>query len=119
MEITLYNIREKIFLNSDIQKKLSFFKIIFDEWNLAYALGGMASRLRHLEIELLNSLEDDHKKILSQHFNSNIEIKKINNNLSKNYKMPIDEKKLPEEILEYREMCISTNKDNLYLTLWR
>lgn len=119
MEITLYNIREKIFLNSDLQKKLSFFKTIFDEWNFANILGGMSSKQRYLEIELLNALEEDHIFILSQYFSSEIKIKKIENNLSKNYKFSINCEELPKEIREYREFCISVNKENLYLTFWR
>lgn len=120
MEITLYNIREKIFLNLDLQKKLSFFKNIFDEWNFSRSIGGMASRMKHLEMELLNSLDENHISILNQYFLSNVKIKKIENNLSKNYQISIEEdKNLPEDIQEYKGFCISSNEKKIYLTLWR
>jgi uncharacterized protein YjaZ len=118
MEINLYNIREKIFSSSELQKKLSFFKPIFDQWNIAYSVGGMVSRMKMFELELLNALNSDHEDILKKHFSTDIKIKKIDNNLSKNY-IVLNNENLPKEIEEYREFCISASRDKLYLTFWR
>jgi len=120
MEITLYNIREKIFSDSEAQKKLYYFKQIFDQWNISYSVGGMESRLKSMELELLNSLDNEHIEIIKEHFNvSEVTIRKISNNLSKNYKISKDSDNLPKEIIEYREFCVSITKDDIYLTLWR
>lgn len=118
MEINFYNIRDKIFSNSEVQKKLPFFRGIFDQWNIANSVGGMGARLQLLEMELLKNLNSDHISSLNEFFSSEVTVKKIDNNLCKNYKLEhYDE--LPKEIKEYREFCVSTNKDGFYLTLWR
>jgi hypothetical protein len=118
MEINFYNIRDKIFSNSEVQKKLPFFRGIFDQWNLANSIGGMGARLQLLEMELLKNLNSDHLSSLGEFFSSEVTVKKIDNNLCKNYKLEHCGE-LPQEIKEYREFCVSADKDNVYLTLWR
>lgn len=119
MEITLYNIRDVIFLDPEIQKKLFIFKNIFDQWKIANSVGGMESRLKNLELDLLNLLNKEHEEILNKHFMSKIKIKKIKNNLSADYRLPINSENLPGDIREYREFCVSANSNQIYLTLWR
>lgn len=119
MEINIYNVREEIFFNSEIKKKLNSLKNIFDQWNIANNIGGMNSRLRMLELKLINSLNDEHKEIINEHFGLKVKIKKISNNLSQNYKFSIEDQNLPKEIKEFREFCVSANQNNIYLTLWR
>ena len=119
MEINLYNLEEKIFLNSELQRKLPEFKEIFDQWKFSKMVGGMASKLREIEINLINSIEQKHIDILSQYFEINVVLKKINDNITKNFIFSFDDCEIPIEAKEYREFCISRGKDGFNLTLWR
>ena len=119
MEINLYNIEEKIFLNSELQKKLSDFKEIFDQWKFAKMVGGMASKIKDMEINLVNSLEQKHIDILSQYFKTNVVLKKISNNITKDFLFSLVDCEVPIEAKEYRELCMSRGKDSFNLTFWR
>lgn len=119
MEINLYNVEEKIFLNSELQKKLSDFKEIFDQWKFAKMVGGMASRLKDMEINLINSLEKKHIGVLSQYFKTNVFLKNISNNITKNFELSLIDCEVPIEAKEYREFCLSRGKDGFNLTFWR
>ncbi len=119
MEINLYNLEEKIFLNPELHKKLYDFKEIFDQWKFAKMVGGMASKLRDMEITLINSLEQKHVDILSQYFKTNVILKKISNNITKTFEFSIGDCEVPIEAKEYREFCVSRGKDSFNITLWR
>lgn len=119
MEINLYNLEDKIFSNSELQKKLSDFKEIFDQWKFAKRIGGMASRIKEMEMNLLNSIEQKHIDILSQHFGSNVILKRINNNITKSFCFSLSDCEVPVEAKEYREFCVHRGKDDFNLTLWR
>lgn len=119
MEINLYNIEEKIFLNSELQKKLSDFKEIFDQWKFAKMVGGMASEIKDMEINLVNSIEQKHIDILNQYFKTNVVLKKIRNNITKNFEFSLFDCEVPIEAKEYREFCLSRGKDGFKLTFWR
>ena len=119
MEINLYNIEEKIFLNSELQKKLFDFKEIFDQWKFAKMVGGMESKIKDMEINLVNSIGQKHIDILNQYFKTNVVLKKISNNITKNFEFSLFDCEVPIEAKEYREFCLFRGKDGFNLTFWR
>lgn len=119
MEINLYNVEEKIFSNSELQKKLPDFKEVFDQWKFAKMVGGMASKLREMEISFINAIDQRHVDVLNTHFECVVIVKKINNNITKSFQFSIHDCEIPIETKEYREFCVSRGKDGFNLTLWR
>lgn len=117
MEINLQNIEEIIFYNKKIQSLFPEFKHLFDQWNLSKRIITLQSLGKRTIIDLLNSLNKDHINKLENYFNDKIFLDKINGNTV--YNIYADINNIENNFSEFKDFCITRNKDKLGITLWR
>jgi len=118
MEIDFYNVEEKIFLEKRLQQSLPELKPLFDRWNFA-KVNGLFTFLKSVENQLIDSLSDGHISIISEYYKEDIIIKRNNINIIKNYSYDLNEDFGLHQPREYKDFCISRNKNNIFFTFWR
>ena len=118
MEIDFYNIEEKIFMEKRLQQLLPELKPLFDRWNFA-KVNGLFTFLKSVESQLLDSLSEGHISIIAKYYKEAIVIKKNNINIIKNYSYNLNEDYNLHQPREYKDFCISRDKNNIFLTFWR
>lgn len=117
MEINLKNVEEIIFFDKKMHEILPEFRHFLDQWRLGKtipALGGLGSKS---VLELLNSLDETHIKRLEEHFGTSIIVMKIGPNIVKNHLIRKNDTLCG--FTEYKDFCISRNKEDVFLTFWR
>jgi len=114
------NIEELIFYDKNVQKLLPHHKPLFDQWQLAQQIPGLRSLGKRTVLGLLNALSGEDIEVLEASFKDDIKIEKIDYNIVKNYKFPLDE--IQDRLCEIDQngyMAISRGKDHVYICLWR
>ncbi len=121
LTITFQNVEKLVFQDSVLKQKLSDYNTLFQ----TYALASQSSDLRPVKqktlIDFVNNFKDDHLKILTDHFNQEVSVQKIDINVAHHYDFHVDEiesklnemRILKEFYFAYRE------GDQVYLSTWR
>ena len=120
MNLNLNNIEELVFYDTKIHKLLPEFKHIFDKWRLAQMTSGLRQMGKDAVLELLNSIEDEHKRLLEGYFNTSLTIDKLDHHLVKNVEAPLDA--IVEELEgleEYPNLCAYRDGEQVYVCVWR
>ena len=118
MQIDFYNIEEKIFLEKRLQQLLPELKSLFDRWNFA-KINGLFTFLKSVENQLLDSLSEGHISIIEEYYKETVIINKNNTNIVKDYSYDLNEDFKLHKPREYKDFCISRDKNNVFLTFWR
>lgn len=117
MEINLKNVEEIIFFDKKMHEILPEFRHFLDQWRLGKtipALGGLGSKS---VLDLLNSIGEDQVKKLEEHFGTTVVVNKLNSNIVKNHFIGINDSLCG--FVEFKDFCISRNKEEVFLTFWR
>jgi predicted phage-related endonuclease len=118
MQIDFYNIEEKIFLEKRLQQLLPELKPLFDRWNFA-KINGLFTFLKSVENQLLDSLSEGHMSIIEEYYKETVIVNKNNTNIVKDYSYDLNEDFKLHKSREYKDFCISRDKNNVFLTFWR
>lgn len=117
-KITLQNIENLIFENSEIRRKLLNHKTLFYRWTSSRQ-SNLKSIRQKIIIELLQKLTDEDLKIISKEI-GDVNIERINHNVAENYSCTIDKAEellnvnlIKETFFVYRE------EESLYLSVWK
>lgn len=126
MTINFSNIEEIIFSNKEIVEELHEFSHIFYQWKISKISNSLKKISDECKLFILNNLKEDHVKRIEVILGTNIIIKKIDNNIIKNYKFNIHsiEKKMNElckngEIDGYKDFYMYRDKDSIEVSFWR
>lgn len=119
MEINLKNIEEIIFFDKKVQAILPEFKSLFDQWVLSHRVSGLKQMAQHSVIELINSLSHEHIKKLSEYFNEDVYVNKLNKKLVDHYDCNIDDTGRLCEFSEYVGTTLFRKGNELKFTFWR
>lgn len=115
ININLQNVEELIFFNNEIQTILPDFLPLFQQWKSAIRASYLRSLRKNLCLELLNNLNTEHIKNLKEYFKEDVCISKINHRIVRNYKISLFDN-INE--LEFKNIAISRDADNIYITSW-
>lgn len=118
MEINLQNIEEQIFFDRKIQALLPEFRHYFDQWHLSKVYPGFGNLGKRSIVDLLNSIEDKQLHVLEEYFGCSILINKIDPHIVRNYEASLENAELCQ-FSDYREFCLSRDKDKIKVTFWR
>lgn len=121
MIITFQNVEKVVFQNYKLKEKLPDYNNLFR----TYAFASQHSDLRPISqkslIDFVNSFKEEHLHILKEHFQEEVEVKKVDLNVAHHYEFQIDEMEkelnkmhiLKDFYFAYRE------GDKVYLSVWR
>lgn len=116
--IDIKNVENLIFFDKAVQRKLPEFKELFDQWAIGKRLPTIKFVSQKAIYTLLEQLNEEHIKILEQHFNKQIKVGTIDYHLVRHCE--IDVNKPQKTILNnFLDICITRNKDKAYISFWR
>jgi len=120
MILNLNNIEDVILYDKKLQKLLPEFRDLFGQWHLAQMSSGLRTMGKKAILDLLNSLEEEHIKIIEKHLNTRVTLNKIEYNVVKNLEFPISgaEDEL-NKIKGFDNFSISRKGNQLYVCFWR
>ena len=78
MELNFKNIESIVFESSDLRDKLVNHKMLFNTWNVGKVHPSLRNYSQKACFDLINKLDESDIKILEDHFQEKIYIKKIN-----------------------------------------
>lgn len=118
--INLQNIEELLFFNSELQKKLTRHKHLFDTWRLAKRSNVLKSLGTNAISGLLSSLSEEDLKVISDFFKKDVLVDSPSGKSVRNISTNCDfaEFELPKDY-NYIDMMIYKNKEKLEVTLWK
>ena len=119
MEINFQNIEETFFLDLKIQELLPEFQQQFDSWRIAQMIPGLKPLSQKSVLEVLNNLNKSHLEKISKHFGQQVYVSRLNNKLTKHYNFTLNHHEDLCQYSEFREFCITANKDKIGVTFWR
>lgn len=118
--INFQNVEKLVFFDSKLRKLLPDFKNLFHSWGLAQE-AMIRPIAQKTTIEFLNQLKENHIKILSEYFNEEVKVEKIDSNIVKHIDTTInDAEQLLNSQVILKEMVFAYREDEqLYISLWR
>jgi hypothetical protein len=119
MEINLKNIEELIFFDKKLQDLLPEYRHIFDQWQIGQRVPGMKSLGQRSVFELLNSLGKKEISVLQNYFNDIIVLNRINNKIVDHYQSFFDDQNDLCQFFDYKDFCLTMDKDKFNITFWR
>ena len=119
MEINLKNIENLIFYDKKVQELFPQFRHLFDQWQLGQRIPGMRQLGQRSVLEFLHSLDETNIHKLQEYFSENISVDKIDYKLCDNFNTTISDTEKLCEFSNYREFCITRNKENVSFTFCR
>lgn len=119
IKINLVNIEQVIFSDSNALKLLDDLTLIINKWKFS-KVHNMDDVNKKTQIEFLNHLNEDHVLKLKNYFKDDVVIEKLDNNLSYNDIVYIDDSDGYFNNLETEyNLTLYRDRDKLYLTYWR
>ena len=118
MEINIKNIEEQIFFDKKIHKLFPEFRHLFDQWQLSKQFPGFGNLGNRSVLDLLNSIEEKHLRILEEYFGTTILLNKIDSRIVRHYQSELNNSELCE-FSGYKEFCIHRDKDKINISFWR
>jgi len=117
MEINFQNVEHIIFFDKKAPEILPEFRHLFDQWRLGKLVSALSSLGAKSVLDLLNSLNSDHIKRLENHFGVSIIVNKLESNVTKHHAIGMEDSLCG--FTEFKDFCITRNKDTTSLTFWR
>jgi len=118
--IDFSNVEKLIFQDLELQKKLSEFKDLFQQWKLGLIAPSLRPMAQKALLDLLNQLGDEHIRTLEKHFGTTVKVEKLDYTLIKSYKVSISEAQKQIECLGIEgEMFLHRDANHLYIGTWR
>ena len=119
--ITFQNVEKLVFLDSKLRNLLPDFKNTFNSWGLAIQAPELRGLAQKMLIDFVNKVEDKHLEVISNYFNEEVEVEKIDPNVAKHLEVSIHEAEnylnsnpfVKEAMFAYRE------GNQLYISVWR
>lgn len=122
MEINFLNIEQFLFLDKNAQDKLPEFRNDFESWKISQMAPGLRQLGQKSLMNVLNGMNEEHLKKLSDYFGKQVFIGKLNASIVEHYNMNVENNKESEELCKYsefREFCITRKKNEIKATFWR
>lgn len=117
--INIKNIEELILRNSKIKEFLPDLRHIFDQWLLSVRIPFLRTTKLKSSIDLLNSLNSNHIKLLEDYFQDTIILDRLDYHIVKNVNLNLDSIKSKDLDFDFGQFAISRNADQLYISFWR
>ena len=118
--LNLNNIEGLVFHDKKLRKKLPEFNDLFGQWQLAKITTGLRAMGKKAVLDLLNSLEDNHIRIIEKHLNTKITLNKIEYHTVKDCDFPISTAETELNKIETFDNFSTYRKgDRLYVCFWR
>jgi hypothetical protein len=123
LKLNFSNVEELIFFDEEIQNLLpdDMFSI-FEQWRMAKRIPFLKAIGKQAILDFLNLLNDKNIEILEDYFGEKIYVEKIDYSLVKNFKIPLSNSAVCEELCKITDMLYySTWRDDefIYISFWR
>jgi hypothetical protein len=123
LHLNFSNVEELIFFDEKVQKLLpdDMFSI-FEQWRMAKRIPFLKGIGKQAMLDFLNLVNDQNIDILEQYFGEQIYVERIDYSIVKNFKIPISEKIVCEELCKIMDLIYySTWRDEeyIYISFWR
>jgi hypothetical protein len=119
MEVNLQNIEEVFFLDKKVQELLPEFRQEFDSWRISQMAAGLRPLAQKCIFDVLNKITDQQIKRLINHFGENVYINKLNEKIIEHYNFDVHGSNDLCKYTDFKDFCISMNKDQISATFWR
>jgi hypothetical protein len=124
MQIDIYNIDQLIFQDKRLNKELSHFKALFDQWTLGIRIPALRFLAQKSRLELLENLNTPtNKAILEKYFNEKVDVQTIDYHIAQHHKVPIREAEVILNTMdndwETNNVSVSRDAEYLYISIWR
>jgi hypothetical protein len=119
IEINFQNIEQVFFLDKKVQELLPEFRQQFDSWRLAQMAAGLRPLAQKSIFDVLNNITDEQIQRLVRHFGQHVYINKLNEKLVDHYNFDVGNYDDLCKYTDYRDFCITMNKDQVSITFWR
>lgn len=116
--LNFQNIEDLVLKNKKIISEIKDLRHITEQWLLTYRLPFMKNLRKQCVIDLLNSLNDDHVKIIENHLEDTIVISRLDRDISKNLECDLNDIKIGD-VSEFQNFTLSRDSDKMYFTFWR
>lgn len=114
------NIEKIIFKNTKLLKLIPELNPYVEQWKLAQQHSFLKNIGKQAVIDFLNSLNENHIKIMSDYFKNSVTIDKMNNRLVKNdYFFLEDVQEELKNFEEFSNIAIHRDEDQCYISCWR
>ncbi len=120
LTINLNNVETMVFYDQKLQKLLPEFKNIFGQWRLSKIDPSLKPTGQRAMMDFLNSVNEEHIEILSNYFDSDVSINKLDYHIVKNIDFPVSEAESNLINEKFFNNTVLYRKGNqLYISLWR
>ena len=100
-KLNLQTVENLIFENKDVQKLLpAHMSNYFEQWRMAKQIPVLRQMGKKAMIDFLAQLDDEHVLLLENYFNDRIFVERLNYRSVENYKIPLTEKDICEELCQ-------------------
>lgn len=120
LTLNLMNVDKIIFQNKQLIDKLPELRAYVDQWSLSVQHPFLRSMGKQAILDFIDKLNENHIRIISEHFNMSVTIDKLNNRLVENHQFKIEE--LEKELNNFEgftNIVLYRNKEQCYISSWR
>jgi len=120
LSLNITNIEKLIFHDQKVRSLFPEFQSLFKQWQFA-KIHDLRSIQQQCLLNFLNSVNNDHISTLKEHFECEVTLTKINNQIVENKTIPISdlENVLRDIEGEYQDFAVYRDKDQIYISFWR
>jgi len=122
-KLNLQTVENLIFENKDVQKLLpAHMSNYFEQWRMAKQIPVLRQMGKKAMIDFLAQLDDEHVLLLENYFNDRIFVERLNYRSVENYKIPLTEKDICEELCQINSFpyfSLWRDNEHLYISFWR
>jgi|APGre2960657404_1045060.scaffolds.fasta_scaffold01054_5 hypothetical protein len=119
MEINFQNIEEMFFLDKNVRELLPEFRNDFDSWRISQMSPGLRQLGQKSLMNVLNGLEKEQLQRLTDHFGKQVFVGRLNANIVEHYNFTNEQHDDLCKYTEFKDFCITMNKDGVVATFWR
>jgi hypothetical protein len=121
MIINFSNVEKNIFENEELRRILYIkYNIFFSQWIIGKQVPSLKQVAKKALFDFLNNFKEEDLPILEKHFNEKITIEKLNYDVIKSLKIPINEIcDFLDELEGFNYFTTSRDADYIYILGWR
>ena len=120
MILNLENVEEFVFHDKELQALLPEFGHLFSQWMLAKRVPALRSLGLRSLLDFLNSVTDEHIKVMEAHFREGLVIDRMDYHIVKHYDFSLEEAENKLNTMDgFPNVSSYRDGNRLYISFWR
>jgi hypothetical protein len=118
--LNLQTVDEVIFSNARVRELLKgSLRHVIDQWMISQKMPFLRHLRKQARLDMLNGLNQEHIRVLEEHFGTQVIIEKFDAHMVKNLEIGVGDDVELCEIEGFSDFSISRSADKIYITSWR